>query len=155
MFATRYNWVIFAIVLVLGFLIRHFFNCHHAGKGNPWWTWVAAAIGMLVIAWLTWAGSHLATADAAPAKPVAFADAADIVTARCSMCHAAEPVWEGIVAAPKDILLDTPEHILAHARLIEINAVLTHAMPPNNVTEISDEDRAVLAAWIKEGAHGE
>ena len=30
-----------------------------------------------------------------------------------SMCHAPEPVWEGIGEAPKGVLLDTPEHIAA------------------------------------------
>jgi uncharacterized membrane protein len=30
---------------------------------------------------------------------------------------------------------------------------MTHAMPPGgNLTEISDEDRAVLAAWYEAGA---
>ena len=38
LFATRYNWVIVAIVLLLGPLIRHFYNSRHAGKGSPWWT---------------------------------------------------------------------------------------------------------------------
>ena len=32
---------------------------------------------------------------------------------RCAMCHAPEPVWEGIGEAPKGVLLDTPEHIAA------------------------------------------
>ena len=39
---------------------------------------------------------------------VDFAAAADIVISRCSMCHAAEPVWPGITTAPKGVLLDTP-----------------------------------------------
>src|ERR1700687_1369839 len=32
LFATRYNWLIVAIVLALGPIIRHFFNERHAGK---------------------------------------------------------------------------------------------------------------------------
>jgi len=35
LFATRYNWIIVAIVLLLGPLIRHFYNSRHAGKGSP------------------------------------------------------------------------------------------------------------------------
>ncbi len=41
--------MIVAIVLLLGPLIRHFFNSRHAGKGSPWWTWAAAAAGMTLI----------------------------------------------------------------------------------------------------------
>ena len=30
--------------------------------------------------------------------------------------------------------------------------MLTHAMPPGNITEITPEERQVLAAWIAGGA---
>ena len=55
-FATRYNWLIVAIVLVIGPVIRHFFNSRHEGKGSPWWTWAVAAAGMIAIAWLSGPG---------------------------------------------------------------------------------------------------
>ena len=57
---------------------------------------------------------------------------------RCSMCHAAEPVWAGIAAAPKGIRLDDPAAIKLHAKVIAINAALSSAMPPGNVTEMTD-----------------
>jgi uncharacterized membrane protein len=152
MYATRYNWVIVAIVLVLGFLIRHFYNCRHAGTGNPWWTWVVAAIGMAAVAWLTLAGSHVSLAAAAQAPPTSFAAAQDIIMSRCSMCHTAEPVWEGIGSPPQNVLLDSPENILLHARQIETWAVLSTAMPPGNVTEMTEDDRRTLAAWLQHGA---
>ncbi len=55
-FGTRYSWLIVAIVLLIGPVIRHFFNSRHAGKGSPWWTWAVAAAGMIAIAWLSAAG---------------------------------------------------------------------------------------------------
>jgi uncharacterized membrane protein len=150
MFGTRYNWLIFTIVLVIGFLIRHFYNRRHAELANPWWTWAVAAAGVAVIAWLSWAGSRLSPEAAQKALPHAtFADAQEIVLSRCSMCHAAEPMWEGIVTAPRGVRLDNEEEIRRHARDIEIYAILTHTMPPDNVTEISDADRARLAAGLQ------
>jgi uncharacterized membrane protein len=74
------------------------------------------------------------------------------VLSRCSMCHAAEPVWTGIAAAPKGVMLDTDEHIRVHAPLIEIAAVRSNAMPPGNVTEMTDRERLVLASWLAAGA---
>ena len=71
-----------------------------------------------------------------------------MVTSRCAMCHADEPVWEGISEAPKGVQLDTPEHIAAFAPAIRMQAVLTHAMPPNNLTEITPEERETLARWL-------
>ena len=41
-----------------------------------------------------------------------------------------------------------PEHIAAFAPAIRMQAVLTHAMPPNNLTEITGEERAILARWL-------
>jgi uncharacterized membrane protein len=148
-FATRYNWLIFAIVLLIGFLIRHFYNLRHAGLPNPWWTWAAAAIGMAAIAFLSWAGARSAGAAAASGAPQpSFDQVAEIVTTRCSMCHMAEPVWDGFIHAPDDVLLDTPDQIAAHARQITIFAVLTNAMPPGNVTEITEEERRLVGAGL-------
>ena len=151
-FATRYNWLIVAIVLAIGPVIRHFFNSRHAGKGSPWWTWGVAAAGMVGHR-LAVGGRTLRRQDRRrlPAH-VKFADVQDIVLSRCSMCHAAEPVWAGIPTAPKGVRLDDAEAIKLHARLIAINAVDSHAMPPGNITEITPAERQVLAAWIAAGA---
>jgi uncharacterized membrane protein len=107
---------------------------------------------MAAIAWLTLVGARVSIASAAAARPgVRFAQVEEIVVSRCSVCHAPEPVWAGFVGPPQNVLLDTPENIRLHARQIEINAVLTDAMPPGNITEISDDDRRVIAAWLGQG----
>jgi uncharacterized membrane protein len=151
LFATRYNWVIVAIVLALGPIIRHFFNERHAGRASPWWVWGVAALGMIVIGLLSAAGPRDAK-TAALSSPPTYANVEEIVLSRCSMCHAAEPVWAGIITAPKGILLDDEEHIRRNARLIGRNAAWASAMPPGNITEMTGEERAVLAAWVTAGA---
>ena len=65
-FATRYNWLIVAILLLLGPVIRHFFNARHAGKKSPWWVWIVAAAGMIAIGWLSAAGPPGAAVGALP-----------------------------------------------------------------------------------------
>lgn len=150
LYATRYNWVTVAVVLAIGPAIRHFYNMRHEGKGDPWWAWGVAAAGMALVAWLSMAGPR-EQQSGAPPTGVKFAAVEEIVLSRCSMCHAQEPVWAGITHAPKDVRLDTPERIRTHARLIEINAVRSHAMPPGNVTEMTDEERRTLAAWLAAG----
>jgi uncharacterized membrane protein len=147
LFATRYNWVIVAIVLALGPIIRHFFNERHKGHKSPWWVWGVASAGMIAIMLLSAAGPRNATTGALSTAPT-FANVQDIVLSRCSMCHGAEPVWESIVTAPKGILLDTPEHIHRNARLIGRNAAWSNAMPPGNVTEMTTQERALIAAWL-------
>jgi uncharacterized membrane protein len=147
LFATRYNWLIVAIVLALGPIIRHFFNERHSGRTSPWWVWAIAAAGMIAIALLSAAGPHDIKTGSLPAPP-SFADITEIILSRCSMCHSAEPVWASIVTAPKAILLDQPGHIRRNARLIGRNAAWSNAMPPGNVTEMTGDERALIAAWL-------
>jgi uncharacterized membrane protein len=150
-FGTRFNWLIAAIVLALGPVIRHFFNERHAGRKSPWWVWGVAALGMIAIAFLSTAGPRDAKVSAVVPKHD-FAAAQDIVLSRCSMCHAAEPVFDGMTAAPKGVRLDDPEQILRNSRLIGRNAAWSSAMPPGNITEITADERAVLAAWLADSA---
>jgi uncharacterized membrane protein len=150
-YATRFNWLIVAIVLAIGPVIRNFFNSRHEGKGSPWWTWGVAAAGMAAVAWLSAAGPRTVTVGALPPTPK-FADVSTIVTSRCAMCHAAEPVWAGLAAPPKGVLLDTDEHIRLHAPLIAAAAVRSDAMPPGNITEMTPDERLTLASWLAAGA---
>jgi uncharacterized membrane protein len=151
LFATRFNWLIVAIVLAIGPIIRHFFNSRHAGKPSPWWTWAVAAAGVIAVAFLSAAGPRDVRASEVPPK-ADIKTVENIVISRCSMCHSAEPVWDGFVTAPKGVLLDARDEIVRRARLIDLNAVRSRAMPPGNVTEMTGEERQVLAAWIAAGA---
>jgi uncharacterized membrane protein len=156
--------IVVTLVIVAGALIRHFYNERHASHdASPWWCWPAAAAalaGAFVVGMTTSPGWRdrlglqplqaetpaLVAGMTAPPAPVV-----EIVTSRCSMCHAAEPVWDGIGIAPKHVRLDTPEGIAREAEAIRVQAVMTHAMPPNNITEITPEERGVLAQWIGAG----
>lgn len=155
-FATEYNWIIACLVFLMGVTIRHYFNTVHARKGNPTWLWLVTAILFVLIMWLSTApGSQRPElADMAPltqkfASAQGFAAASDVVTGRCSMCHSPEPFYEGILAAPKGVLLDTPANIAAHAREIYLQAGRSHAMPPANVTGIEPAERKAIVDWYR------
>ena len=80
-----------------------------------------------------------------------FEEAHQIVMGRCSMCHAREPFWDGIRWAPKGVFLETPADIAKNASAIYLQAGVSHAMPPANITGIAPEERQQLAAWFKAG----
>lgn len=153
--------VVVALVLIAGAVIRHFYNERHAGRGSPWWSWGVAAACLLGAALIGISSSpvgreRLGLAELAPAVstlPPGHAappeQVVDVVRGRCSMCHASQPVWAGIHIAPKGVLLDTPEHIARQADAILIQAVMTHAMPPNNLTGMEPEERRILAEWLR------
>lgn len=156
-FMSPYAWIMVGLVLVAGAVVRHFYNERHAGRGDLWWTWGLAAACMLIVVWLSML-SHAAGRERLglkAARPVKIAAVVsvpksvdEVITTRCSMCHAAEPVWSGIVAAPKGVLLDSPFHIARQAAAIRLHAVTTTAMPPNNITGMTREERRVLAHWL-------
>ena len=161
-FATQYNWVIAALVFLIGVLIRHFFNTKHLKGENLYWTWFAAAVLFICIMWLsTNPKVGGITEDTVASKQAEimmtdahFEEARDTVIGRCSMCHTAEPVWEGVAQAPKDVILDNDVAIATYAHEIYIQAGRTHAMPPGNVTEMSDEERELLITWYKSASKG-
>ncbi|TKD46054.1 MAG: cysteine desulfurase [Mesorhizobium sp.] len=155
-FGTEFNWVIASLVFTIGVLIRHYFNTMHARKGNPTWTWLAAAVLFVIIIWLSTVPKVLTgEVKASSAVQVYVASAhfpavRDTVLGRCSMCHAREPSYEGIYHAPKGVMLDTDAGIAEQAREIYLQAGRSHAMPPANVTHITDKERALLVAWFEQ-----
>ncbi|SNX71533.1 uncharacterized membrane protein [Cereibacter ovatus] len=157
-FATEWNWLIASLVFLMGVTIRHWFNSRHARKGKPWWTWAATAAIFLAIVWLSSVPMRADEAAALPPGAARFAAApgfdevADIVMGRCSMCHAAEPGWDGLHWPPRNVRLETPDQIAQEARRIYLQAGLTHAMPPGNLSWVEPEERAAIVRWYRAGA---
>ena len=49
-------------------------------------------------------------------------------------------------------MFDTPDEIVARAQQIYQQAVITKNMPFGNLTNITQDERDVLAAWVQQGA---
>lgn len=159
-YGSPYAFVIVGLVLIAGAVIRHFYNERHAGRGDLWWTWGVAAVALICAALISALHAPAAreqlglrklprvkVASATPAPKIP-SEVDDIVTSRCSMCHAREPVYSGIVVPPKGVVLDSAAAITRNAEGIRLFTVLTRAMPPNNVTHMTDAERKTLAAWL-------
>ena len=161
-FASQYNWLIASLVFLMGVTIRHYFNTRHANKGNPVWTWGATAVLFLVIVWLSSLTAPTAETDNAAMNPAiqkfvqaeGFQDAYDIVSGNCTMCHAAEPGYDGITFAPKGVHLETEAQVAFAAKRIYLQAGVTNAMPPPSASYLEPEDRAVLVTWYRNATGG-
>jgi uncharacterized membrane protein len=158
-FGGQNAWIIASLVFLMGVTIRHWFNTHHARQGNPHWTWGVNVILFLIIAWLSTAPlfDTFEEAEARPMTPAemrfasapGFDDAYDIVLGNCAMCHAREPVWPGILWAPKGVHLETATDVARHANVIALQAGYAHAMPPPNAIQMAPEDRLALISWVR------
>lgn len=155
-FASEWNWVIASLVFLMGVTIRHWFNTHHARKGNPHWTWAVTLLIFIAIVWLSVApaAQREAVVIARFAEAKGFTDVHDIVLARCSMCHAAEPVWSGLLWAPRGVALETEADLTRHARAVYLQAGISHAMPPANLSYMQEDERAAIVAWYRAAIGG-
>jgi uncharacterized membrane protein len=135
-FGADEAWLVLVLLVVLTAYLRHFFNLWHAGR-RAWWIPVSAAVAVVALAlWLE--------PDApAPAQTgtVTFSEVQAVISARCAACHSGP-------SAPLSVRLETEAQITARADDIERQAVLTRTMPPGNATGMTEDERALLAAWL-------
>lgn len=162
-FATEFNWIIASLVFLMGVTIRHYFNTKHARKGDPIWTWLVTVILFIIIMWLSTVpkilvgdddNAALTNYEQKFASAQHFEQVRDTVLGRCSMCHASEPVWDGIIAAPKGVLLETDAQIAKHAKAIYLQSGRSHAMPPANITYMEESERKAVVQWYNEVVAG-
>lgn len=102
-----------------------------------------------------------ATAPAAPAEKPAqaaspqgpsFEKVHSVIQERCSVCHSAKPTSPLFSAAPGGVMFDTPQQIQQEAARIQAQAVTTQIMPLGNITQMTQQERDLIGAWINQGA---
>lgn len=146
----RWNWLALILLVVAGALIRQFFVLRHAGRSN----WALPAGGAVALGALALLVTPRPDPRFAGVEPPAFAEVQAIAAAHCAQCHAARPSFEGIAAPPKGVVLETPQQIRRWAQAMR-QQVASEAMPPGNVTDMTDAERAKIIAWVAAGARGD
>ena len=149
-YATKYSWIIISIILIIGALIRHFFNIKHTGAKPPYWVCVPIIILGSIIFYISDLGKpklnnvkNTATLiELIPEKTLVSAQ--EIIVSKCSMCHAKEPLWENMKNAPKLVNLETPTDIISNIDNIYKQSVLSYAMPPGNISFLEENERSLI-----------
>jgi uncharacterized membrane protein len=132
------GWIVLVALMAIGAWVRHYFNLRHAGQ-TVWAIPVTAALAVVALAWAIEPEDDAVQPAAGSAT---IADVQQIVETRCLSCHAG-------AGAPGGIRLETAGEIEARADRIEEMVVRSRAMPPGNVTGMTDEERATVAAWLR------
>ena len=131
------GWLVLVALMAIGAWTRHYFNLRHQGR-TVWAIPLTAAVAVVALA-------VAIEPDDEPLPTVASAGIADvqrIVDARCVSCHSG-------ASAPGGVRLETAPEIEARAERIEELVVDSRAMPPGNVTGMTVEERATVAAWLR------
>ncbi len=145
-FGSSWNWLVLIAISLAGALIRVWFVLRHKGP-PPAWPLVLAIVILAVTAL-----AMMPRPEAGTAKVPAFKEVQAVMDRRCASCHAEKPVFQGITQAPKGVMLDSPERIRVQAAATYQQTVLTRAMPPGNLTGMSEEERSLLGNWYLGGA---
>jgi uncharacterized membrane protein len=146
----RFNWLVLALLMAAGALIRHFFVARHKAhvKGvQPPWGYAGAGVAVIVglIVWLAPAPPSQPSPGTAAAPAVRFAQVQAVVQQRCVLCHNAQ-------VQQKNVALHTPELLHQHALAVYQQAAVLKLMPMNNATQITDDERALIRRWYEAGA---
>ena len=149
-YATKYSWIIIPIILIIGALIRHFFNIKHTGAKPPYWVCVPIIILGSIIFYISDLGKPKLNnikntanlIELIPEKTLLSAQV--IIVSKCSMCHAKEPLWENMKNAPKLVNLETSIDIINNIDNIYKQSVLSYAMPPGNISFLEDNERSLI-----------
>ena len=146
LYGHEWNWVLLLMISVAGALIRVWFVQRHKGEQDP----LVLAAGVVMLALTAIVSLPRPTVDIGP--PASFAEVQAVFQARCQSCHATRPTQPGFAAPPKGIVLETQAELHSHAASINRQVWLTRVMPPGNLTNITEDERRLIARWVKGGA---
>jgi uncharacterized membrane protein len=142
-YSHEYNWAILVAISLAGALIRVYFVARHKGKTSPLPIVIAAVILMVV------AAAIAPKSRAATTETVTLDMIRPVIKSRCTTCHSESPTHIAFPAAPSGVMLDTDQEIMSEALRIHQQTVVLKAMPIGNLTQMNDEERALIDAWYQ------
>lgn len=146
------NWLILVAMFLVGIGVDHFLNSRDKGQKGIGYAALAAAFAALIAAMAISAVPAPSESNATATAPVAFASVQGIIAVRCVECHSAHPTSKLFPIAPNGMKFDTPAEIKMAAIKIKQMAIDTQAMPLGNLTQMTTDERAILSAWLAQGA---
>jgi uncharacterized membrane protein len=147
LFNHPYSWLVVALILISGGLVRHALN--RIDAGDDWnrygWTLPVAAVALLATIYVT-APQRRAVAAGPAVSDVA---ALTISQKHCVSCHARKPTHPAFNAPPKNMVLETAADLRRYGEPIMLQTVQNRAMPLGNQTGMTDEERDQLGRWLR------
>ena len=173
-----HNWLVLIGMMAAGASIRQFFVLRHGYKlGRNPHPWRYAAAGVLLISLLIAAmapprsvdsvdaatssvtglvaepttgalaasGSALRVDATKASVAIGYAQIQPVIAQRCYGCH-------GQAMQMKNIRLDSAALLAQNAQAVYQQTVILRAMPINNATQITEDERLLIKKWFEGGA---
>ena len=147
------NWLVLLGMMAAGAAIRQFFVLRHGyklGRNLHPWPYLIAGVALIAALIVAMAPSPAAVPAATAITadtpgPVGYAQIQPVIAQRCYGCH-------GQAMQMKNVRLDSAALLAQHAPAVYQQAVVLRAMPMNNATQITEQERALIKKWFENGA---
>jgi uncharacterized membrane protein len=145
LYGHPHAWLVVALILIAGALIRHYLNRVDAGDDWSKFGW-AAPVAIFALGCAIYVTAPRAASGTAGA--VSDAEVMGLVQKHCVTCHAKAPTHESFKEAPKNVTLESVAELRKYAQLVLAQTVQNKAMPLGNQTGMTEEERAKFGQWI-------
>ena len=152
-YGHKYNWLILAIISIIGASVRHYFNLRNKKQYNVW-ILPMATIGMIsLMLYVSIPKINVIKQDININEEITFSEIENIINYRCTVCHASKPTFEGFEDPPLGIIFDKPADIIKNINKIKAQVIDSDIMPPANLTGMTVSERNKIKLWINLGAN--
>ncbi|HKJ16500.1 MAG TPA: urate hydroxylase PuuD [Xanthomonadales bacterium] len=156
-YSNSLNWLVLIVVALAGIGVRHYFNVRHFDKKNLWVLPIAFVL-LAVAIYMTrpvvrvpapvGSGETAEGVEQLVTGPTT-AEILPLIHARCSGCHSESPTLLGFTAPVMGLALDTEGQLNTQAYRVYQTTVVARNMPFGNMTEMTDEERDMVARWYE------
>ncbi len=141
------SWLVVAAVLLLGGIVRDYFNTKNAGGTGVRvaWQWPVATLVTLGLMVVT-ARPNIESDGAKVSEAQVYA----VVEKHCLSCHAVKPADDRFAEAPGGVALDDVSSLSKYADRIYAQVVTSDIMPLGNETGMTQDERDLVALWYQQ-----
>ena len=152
-YGHKYNWLILALISIIGATVRHYFNLRNK-KQHKVWILPLAALGMIfLMLYVSSPKINQINQINNINEEISFHEINNIIKYRCVVCHSKNPTFEGFEDPPLGIIFDTSEDIYKNIGKIKAQVIDSDIMPPGNLTGMTESERNKINLWIHQGAN--
>ncbi len=140
-----YNWVLLILLCVSGALVRHAMVTKNPIER---WTLLPASIGLMALVFVSSLSPAL-MANSERVSAIEYTQIKTIIEARCLRCHSTHNTDENYKIAPKGVVFENLDLVKLHKDKMIVQ-VSTNVMPLGNLTQMTEDERVTLVAWLKQ-----
>ena len=147
LFSHPQSWMVVALILLSGGLVRHVLNSVDASEDWNSYGWAVpmAAMALIAAIYVTAPQPRVSTGAGGA---VSDAQVLSITTRHCIMCHSHNPSHPAFKEPPKNVVLDNIPELRRFAQQVYIQTVQNRAMPLGNQSGMTDAERDALGRWV-------